>query len=351
MARNRLLRTAPRLALLSAFGLFCFGAQKKTTMLTVTAIAYRVIPHERTIEYQTAGNSNATCYGSGTYFGYTSYTAVNCSTITIPPQTRSTAIRTIEVFNQLEASGTIYTVRCSAHWVGNNCSWLIPGDEFWAEIQGTTMWVSAREGGNMSREIHPKFQVLDIRTKPVMNVLAKPVKAGDQLDNGAIVEMIKRGVSEDSIITTINARPGGYALYPDALPALRTVGVSQSVLAAMSMNNEHPQLPPVSPSPAAPASPAPAQPPAVAQNAENPNNKTFVVTGKVKHPGKFELRDGMRVMDAIGKAGGFAEFFNRKKITITRDGEQRNFNYVDFIHGRNIEQNILMQNGDVVEVP
>jgi hypothetical protein len=247
MARNRLLRTAPRLALLSAFGLFCLGAQKKMTMLTVTATAYRVIPHERTIEDQTAGHSNTTCYGSGTYFGYTSYTAVNCSIITIPPQTRSTTIQTIEVFNQLEADGTIYTVRCSAHWVGSNCSWLIPGDEFWVEIQGTTMWVSAREGGNTGKAIHPKFQVLDIRTKPVMNVSAKPVKSGDQLDNGAIVEMIKRGVSEDSIIAMINARPGSYALYPDALPALRTARVSQSVLAAMSVNNEHPQLPPVSP--------------------------------------------------------------------------------------------------------
>jgi hypothetical protein len=332
MARNRLLRTAPRLALLSAFGLFCFGAQKKMTMLTVTATAYRVIPHEGTIEDQAADDNNTTCYGSGTYFGYTSNTAVNCSTITTPPQTRSAAIRTIEVFNQLEASGTIYTVRCSAHWVGSNCSWLIPGVEFWAEIQGRTMWVSAHEGGNTGKEIHPKFQVLDIRTKPVMNVLPRSDKAGDQLDNGAIVEMIKRGVSEDSIIAMINARPGSYALYPDALPALRTVGVSQSVLAAMSVNNAHPRLPP-------------------AQDAENPNSKTFVVTGKVKHPGKFELRDGMRVMDAIGKAGGFADSFNRKKITITRDGEQHNFNYADFIHGRNIEQNILMQNGDVVEVP
>jgi hypothetical protein len=312
MARNRLLRTAPRLALLSAFGLFCFGAQKKTTMLTVTAIAYRVIPHERTIEYQTAGHSNATCYGSGIYFGYTSYTAVNCSTITIPPQTRSTAIRTIEVFNQLEADGTIYTVSCSAHWVGSNCSWLIPGDEFWAEIQGTTMWVSTREGGNIGKEIHPKFQVLDIRTKPVMNVLAKPVKAGDQLDNGAIVEMIKRGVSEDSIIATINARPGSYALYPDALPALRTVGVSQSVLAAMSANNDHPQLPPVSPSPAAPAPPAPAQPQVVAGPREMSAEEIFrrfastvvfvaceISEGKFQHSsGVLVTADGFLVTNA-----------------------------------------------------
>jgi polysaccharide biosynthesis/export protein len=89
----------------------------------------------------------------------------------------------------------------------------------------------------------------------------------------------------------------------------------------------------------------------LAQKAENPQSKTFVVAGKVKHPGKFELRDGMHVMDAIIKAGGFADFFNRKKITITRDGEQHNFNYSDFIHGRNVEQNILMQNGDVVDVP
>jgi SLBB domain len=88
-----------------------------------------------------------------------------------------------------------------------------------------------------------------------------------------------------------------------------------------------------------------------AQNRGDSHGKTFSVVGKVKLPGTFDLRDGIRVMNAIEMAGGFADFFNRKKITIIRDGERHNFNYRDFIHGKNIEQNILLEIGDVIEVP
>jgi polysaccharide export outer membrane protein len=89
----------------------------------------------------------------------------------------------------------------------------------------------------------------------------------------------------------------------------------------------------------------------LAQDAENPPKKTFSVTGIVRHPGKFELRDGMRVSDGISAAGGFADFAHMKKVAIIRDGHRINFNYSDFVHGRNTEQNILLQNGDVIDVP
>jgi polysaccharide export outer membrane protein len=89
----------------------------------------------------------------------------------------------------------------------------------------------------------------------------------------------------------------------------------------------------------------------LAQNDANPEVKTFSVIGKVKHPGSYGLRDGTRVMDAISMAGGFADFFNRKKIAVIRNGERHTFNYTDFIRRRDIEQNILLENGDVIEVP
>ena len=75
----------------------------------------------------------------------------------------------------------VYTVRCSAHWVGSNCSWLVPGDRFSAQLQGTTMWVDARKGGNMGKEIRPKFQVLDMRAKPA-TAIAKAAKSGAILE-------------------------------------------------------------------------------------------------------------------------------------------------------------------------
>jgi hypothetical protein len=46
--------------------------------------------------------------------------------------------------------------------------------------------------------------------------------------------MIVGGLKEDTVIRVIEARPGKYALGPDALVALKTAGVPQSVIAAMS---------------------------------------------------------------------------------------------------------------------
>jgi polysaccharide biosynthesis/export protein len=88
----------------------------------------------------------------------------------------------------------------------------------------------------------------------------------------------------------------------------------------------------------------------VARNG-NPAGKTFDIIGMVKHPGRYALRDGIRVMDAIADAGGFADFAHVKKITIIRDGDRLSFSYPDFIKGKNVEQNMPLQNGDAVEVP
>jgi hypothetical protein len=132
---------------------------------TVTAVGYRVIPHERTSYYTIAGRSSTSCYGSGTYFGNSVSGTVDCSTVTTPPQYRSTTIRSIEVYNQVEASGMIYTVRCTASWFGSSCSWLVPGETFSAEVKGRDMWITAHKGGNLGKEIHAKYQMLDRRPK------------------------------------------------------------------------------------------------------------------------------------------------------------------------------------------
>lgn len=59
----------------------------------------------------------------------------------------------------------------------------------------------------------------------------------------------------------------------------------------------------------------------------------------------------MRVFDAIGTAGGFLDFANTRKITIVRGNERRNFNYRDYIQGKRIEENILLESGDSIVVP
>ena len=149
------------------------GAAGKAT-LTVTALGYRVIPHESTTYYRTPGYSNTSCYGNGTYFGGTVSATATCSTVTTPPQSQPVTIRSVEVYNQVEAGGMVYTVRCKASWIGSNCSWLTPGDVFMAEIQDTAMWIVGRKGGNLGKEVRAKHQLLDMRSTSQTQSISQP---------------------------------------------------------------------------------------------------------------------------------------------------------------------------------
>ena len=156
----------------------CSAADARKVILTATG--YRVIPHETTTSYVTPGYSNTNCWGSGTYWGSSAAANVNCSTVTMPPQQRSNTIRQIEVFNQLVADGMIYTLRCTANWVGSNCSWLLPEEKFEAELKDTTVWITARQGGNMGKQVRIKFQLLDLRPAPPAS--SPTVGLGSDLD-------------------------------------------------------------------------------------------------------------------------------------------------------------------------
>lgn len=70
-------------------------------------------------------------------------------------------------------------------------------------------------------------------------------------NNDAIVKMVKAGLSDDVIVTTINASPGTYDTSANALMALRQAGASDKVIAAIVLKG-------------ASAAPAPATPPASA---------------------------------------------------------------------------------------
>jgi hypothetical protein len=174
----------------------CFGADN-TMKLQATAVAYRVVPHERTVTFQTAGQSDTSCYGSGTYTGFhaggiytgSSTATMNCTTVTTPPKERPITIRSIEVFNQVEAGGQVLTLRCTAHWAGSSCTWLTPGDVFEAEIKstsgGTTVWVSARKGGNMGEAVRAKFELLDMRPRPTNTAAAAKNEAAVAKQEGS----------------------------------------------------------------------------------------------------------------------------------------------------------------------
>jgi polysaccharide export outer membrane protein len=83
-------------------------------------------------------------------------------------------------------------------------------------------------------------------------------------------------------------------------------------------------------------------------------NRIFVI-GKVTRPGDFPLTGPTDVMQALTLAGGATPFADVNGIRILRRaGEHQTsirFRYKDILHGRKLDQNILLQNGDTVVVP
>lgn len=84
-------------------------------------------------------------------------------------------------------------------------------------------------------------------------------------------------------------------------------------------------------------------------------NKVYVI-GQVQKPGDFVVNPRVDVMQALSMAGGTTPFAALGDITILRRndaGQQQAlpFKYTDVVRGRNLQQNIMLQAGDVVVVP
>ncbi|HEU4531187.1 MAG TPA: polysaccharide biosynthesis/export family protein [Steroidobacteraceae bacterium] len=83
-------------------------------------------------------------------------------------------------------------------------------------------------------------------------------------------------------------------------------------------------------------------------------NKIYVI-GQVNKPGEFVVNPSVDVMQALSMAGGTTPFAALGDIVILRRttaGKQAlPFKYNDVARGRNLQQNIDLQSGDVVVVP
>jgi len=91
--------------------------------------------------------------------------------------------------------------------------------------------------------------------------------------------------------------------------------------------------------------------PEVSVSVQTVRSKRYSVTGEVLRPGAYPLVVPTTVLDALTQAGGFREFANTKNITVLRGTKRFKFNYKDVIKGKNMSQNILLENGDYVVVP
>jgi polysaccharide biosynthesis/export protein len=91
--------------------------------------------------------------------------------------------------------------------------------------------------------------------------------------------------------------------------------------------------------------------PDVSVGLQTVNSKKFYITGEVNRPGEYVLAIPTKVFDALSNSGGFRDFANKKKIIIIRGADRLKFNYQDILKGKNLEQNIFLENGDTVVVP
>jgi polysaccharide biosynthesis/export protein len=83
-------------------------------------------------------------------------------------------------------------------------------------------------------------------------------------------------------------------------------------------------------------------------------NQIYVI-GQVADPGMFIMNPRLNVLQALSLAGGMTAFASQNNIIIlrSRGGEQETlqFRYDDIARGRNLDQNILLEAGDVIIVP
>jgi polysaccharide biosynthesis/export protein len=83
-------------------------------------------------------------------------------------------------------------------------------------------------------------------------------------------------------------------------------------------------------------------------------NKVYVI-GQVTKPGEFIVNPSVNVMQALSMAGGTTAFASLNNIIILRRSAAEQialpFHYNDVVHGKDLQQNVELQAGDVVVVP
>ncbi|HEY2015656.1 MAG TPA: polysaccharide biosynthesis/export family protein [Bryobacteraceae bacterium] len=92
------------------------------------------------------------------------------------------------------------------------------------------------------------------------------------------------------------------------------------------------------------------QAPRVTVAVQQVNSKKACIVGEVLKPGCFNLVVPTTVLEALVNAGGFKDFANQKNIAIQRGNQRFLFNYKRVIAGKNREQNIPLEPGDLIIV-
>jgi polysaccharide export outer membrane protein len=90
--------------------------------------------------------------------------------------------------------------------------------------------------------------------------------------------------------------------------------------------------------------------PNVTVNVISVQSKKYMLNGEVNKPGSVPLTTPTTVMEALVNAGGFRDFADKKHIQIIRGPKRFTFNWNEVIKGKKLEQNILLEPGDIIIV-
>jgi hypothetical protein len=125
--------------------------------------------------------------------------------------------------------------------------------------------------------------------------------AQQSLTNDSVIKLIKAGLSEDLIVSTINASPGSYDTSPDGLIALKHAGVSDKIVAQIVLKSTAPTAPP----PIPPLGPIPSS---TEQPVDSPNDPNIAhdpgIYMYAKGPNGMELTMLESSVYSSGKTGG-----------------------------------------------
>ncbi len=81
-------------------------------------------------------------------------------------------------------------------------------------------------------------------------------------------------------------------------------------------------------------------------------SRTYIILGDgVVRPGIYPLPKPLTVLEALIAGGSFSPFAKKSKIYVLRGTQRFPFNWNEVSKGKNLAQNILIQNGDKIYVP
>ena len=84
-------------------------------------------------------------------------------------------------------------------------------------------------------------------------------------------------------------------------------------------------------------------------------SRVYYMVGNISSPGAFDMTTPINILQAIARAGGLGEWAERDEIMIVRRSAGKDemlfFDYDDFVKGKDLSKNIMIQYGDTIIVP